>query len=117
MSWQWSRAFPAAVTAVYFTETAVVQRINSGDDPTDRATVLEKWRCSAPQWLDQQQKERAGLGTVARALSVKCEIPATAVKVRDRFVIGGVDYRIAAPPQPVPVINPSHYLVYLEVEG
>lgn len=114
---RWLDVFPAAVTAVFFTQTAVVQRINSGSDPDARTTVLSAWKCTAPQWLDQQQKERAGLATVTRALGVKCAVPSATVKVRDRFILGGGDYRIAAPPQPVPVLNPSHYLVYLELEG
>ena len=113
----WLNAFPDAVTAVYLTHEATVQRIDSGDDPDARTTVIARWKCSAPQWLDQQQKERAGLGAVTRALLVKCEAPSAAVKVRDRFTLNSVDYRIAAPPQPVPAVNPSHYLVYLEVDG
>jgi hypothetical protein len=114
---RWSGAFPPAVVASFLTETAVVKRINSGDDPDSRTTIIAAWRCTQPQWLDQQQKERAGLGTLARAALVKCAYPSATVKVRDRFIIGGVDYRIAAPPQAVPIAEPSHYLVYLEAEG
>lgn len=114
---RWQNAFPDTVTAVFLTQAAAVQRINSGSDPDSRTTILAAWKCTTPQWLDQQQKERAGLATVNRALLVKCEPPTAVVKVRDRFILGGVDYRIAAPPQPVPAVDPSHYLVYLEAEG
>lgn len=113
----WTNAFPAGVTAIFFTETAVVQRINSGGDPSSRTTVVAAWKCSRPQWLDQQQKERAGMGTIARALRVECEAPSATVKSRDRLILAGVDYRIAAAPQPIPAVSPSHYLVYLEDEG
>lgn len=98
-------------------DAARVERINSGGDPDSRTVILAAWPCRRPQWLDQQQKERAGLATVTRALRVKCAPPTATVKVRDRFILGGVDYRIAAPPQPIPAVNPSHYLVYLEAEG
>lgn len=114
---RWSSAFPPAITAVFFTESAVVERINSGSDASSRTTIVAALKCSVPQWLDVQQKERAGLATTARALKVKSAIPSAAIRVRDRFIHNGTDYRIAAPPQPVPVTNPSHYLLYMEDES
>ena len=59
------KAFPTAVLARLLPNDGAVKRIPAGSDPDARTTIVSSIRCDDPQWLDQEQKERAGLATVA----------------------------------------------------
>lgn len=109
------KAFPSTIIAAFLPETAVIKRVTAGSDPDARTTIVASLKCDDPQWLDQEQKERSGMATVARALRVRCAVN-TSIHVRDRFVYNGVDYRILAV-TPVPAVNPSHYELIIEDEA
>lgn len=100
------------------TQTAVIKRVSSGSDPDARSTVDSSVRCSEPRWLDQEQKERSGMGTIARLLQVTTESPGAAIyPMRDRFVYNSIDYRIRAVlPVPATSATPLHYTLYIEDE-
>lgn len=108
------KVFPSALVAAFLSETAVIQRVTAGSDPDARTTIVSSLKCDDPQWLDQEQKERAGMASVARALRVRCEVN-TSIHVRDRFVYNSTDYRIVAV-TPIPAVNPSHYELIIEDE-
>jgi hypothetical protein len=77
-----------------FKNTAVISRIPAGTDPDARVVVVASLRCSPVYEMDQDKKERAGMGTVKVARTVYCAVPGTAVQDRMRFILGSTDYRI-----------------------
>lgn len=110
------KAFPTSILARLLPNTATIKRIPAGSDPDARTTILTSLRCDDPQWLDQEQKERAGLAAVARLARVKTAVPTAAVKVRDVFVLDSTEYRVRAV-SPVPVANAAHYELLIEEEA
>lgn len=109
--------FPGAVLGAMFTETAVVKAIPAGGDDTARTVVIAALDCTAPQALDDEDKERAGMATNARIMRVHCDVPDTAaITSRHRFVAGGIDYRIRGVTA-VPATNPAYLELLLEDEG
>lgn len=113
------KGFPAPILAAFLTETADVERINSGSDPDDRTTIVNDLKCGQIQWLDQEQTERAGMGSVARLARVRTAVPTAQIKPRDRLVWSdGTDYRIrAVQPFPANSGSASHYELLIEDEG
>jgi hypothetical protein len=87
--------FPTPMmSVVYFTETAAIKSIPSGTNPDARTVVIASLKCTAPQELDDIERERAQMGTVYTSHRVFTEYHATAIVEGYRFVFDSVDYRI-----------------------
>jgi hypothetical protein len=87
--------FPAPMlSVVYFTETAAIKSIPSGTNPDARTDLIASLKCTAPQELDDIERERAQMGTTYKALRVFTEYHATPIIEGYRFVFDGIDYLI-----------------------
>lgn len=101
-------------TAIGF--DAVLASIPSGSDPTARTTVIQSLACRNIHQLDEQEKERAGMATVAKALRCECEVNAL-IRVRHRLIVGDDDYRIYGIQERPKNSAPLYYVLYLEDES
>lgn len=94
-------------------------------DDAERETVVSQLKCSEVVEVSQDEAERHGMGTVASLHRAETAVPvptgvgnggAAVIRERDRFVIGGVDYRIRKV-NPVPKNAPQYLQLFLEDES
>ncbi len=101
-------------TAVGF--DALIASIPAGDDATARTAVIAAHPCRNLHQMDAQERERAGMGTVATAYRCECKA-SNLIKPRMRLITNGVDYRIYAIVARKRTSAPLYYVLYLEDEG
>ncbi len=97
---------------------ATITRIPAGNDPEAREVVVANVPCTAVHELDQEQKERAGMGTVKVGRLVFCPSPGVTIEKRMRFTLVGSQkeyaiHRVAGHPADAP----AFLALYLEDES
>lgn len=97
-----------------------IQRIDEDavDEATDRTTLQTELACSSPIEMKNDEKERAGLGSVASIGMMWAKIPSTGIVIqeRDRVIIGALDFRVRKV-KAWPMVNPEFYELHVEDES
>lgn len=101
-------------TAVGF--DALIASIPSGSDASARTTVIAAHPCRNLHQMDTQERERAGMATVAIAYRCECKADSR-IKPRMRLRTGGIDFRIYAVVARKRTTAPLYYVLHLEDEG
>lgn len=84
---------------------------------TDRTIIQTNLKCSAPIEMKNDEKERAGLGTIASITLLWTAVPENSVEITEkhRILLNGIDYRIRKVKK-WPMINPDYYELHAEDE-
>lgn len=84
---------------------------------TDRTVIQQTLSCSSPIEMKNDEKERAGFGTVASIGMMWTKLPAAGIVIqeRDRIVIDTLDLRVRKV-KAWPMVNPEFYELHVEDE-
>ncbi len=101
-----------------YSRMATISRIPAGNDPEAREVVVANVPCTAVHELDQEQKERADMGTVTAARLVYCPPQVVSIEKRMRLRLSGSTkeyaiHRVAGHPADAP----AFLALYLEDEA
>lgn len=108
---------PAFARAAIFSETCDIKKVPAGTDPDARDDVALDLACTFPQEMTDQDRERAGLGSMFSALRIHVDVPVVAtIKENYRLVHLGVDYKIAKVKEH-PKGNPEYLELLLQEDG
>lgn len=105
-----------AVNTYLLDQTAAIAIVpDDAVSDTERETVISSIKCSRVVEMTQDQKERAGMGSLFQICEVTTEVPAVIIDEGYRFIRGSKDYKIRKV-TPIPDTSPAVYHMILEGE-
>lgn len=105
-----------AVNTYLLDQTAAIAKVpDDAATDTERETVISSLKCSRVVEMTQDQKERAGMGSLFQICEVTTAVPSVTIDEGFRFIQGTVDYKIR---KITPIPNaPTTAVYHMILEG